>query len=225
TILEACRKHNPKVKIIFAGTRGQYGRAKYLPVDENHLMCPIDVNGINNVAGEAYHIVYHQSYGIRAVSLRLTNTYGPRHQMRHSRQGFLNWFIRLAVDDEKITIFGEGKQLRDFNYVDDVVRAFLLAAATEKTNGEVYNLGSGKPVSVAEATKLIVKIAGTGKVEFVPFPKDKAAIEIGDYYADYTKFRQALGWQPQVSLEEGLEKTIKFYRQFKKHYWDATEQL
>jgi nucleoside-diphosphate-sugar epimerase len=219
SLLEACKKNNRGVKIIFAGTRSQYGKAGYLPVDENHPMKPLDVNGVNNTAGEAYHLLYNDIYGIRAVSLRLTNVYGPRHQMKHPNQGFLNWFIRLALDNEVIKIYGDGKQLRDFNYIDDVVEAVLLAGANDRVNGEVFNLGGGSPVSVVDAAKKIIGIAGRGRYEFVPFPEDKKKIEIGDYCADYSKISAILGWKPTIGFDEGLKRTIDFYNKNKIHYW------
>ena len=221
TILEACRNNNPQVKIVFSGTRGQYGRAKYLPVDEKHPLEPTDVNGINNMAGEWYHILYNNVYGIRATSLRLTNTYGPRHQMKHSRQGYLNWFIRLALDDQKITLYDDGKQLRDFNYVDDVVNALLLAGSSDQANGQVFNLGSGKPVSVRDSLLAVLDASKSGKLEQVPFPVDKKKIEIGDYYADFSKIKRTLGWQPKTSFAEGLKITVDYYRKHKEHYWEG----
>lgn len=219
-LLEACRHNNPAAKIVFAGTRGQYGRAISLPVNENHPLNPIDVNGINNTAGEMYHILYNRTYGIRATSLRLTNTYGPRHSMKSDDQSFLNWFIRQAIDNETIKIFGDGKQKRDFNYIDDVVNAFLLVAASDKANGEVFNLGSLEPVSVADVTKLLLEVAGTGRMEFVPFPPDRTKIEIGDYWGDYSKIRNQFGWAPKISLTDGIQNTVAFYRQNKKFYWN-----
>jgi len=219
TILEACRKNNSDLKIVFSGTRGQYGKAQYLPVDEKHPMCPTDVNGINNMAGEWYHILYNNVYGIRATSLRLTNTFGPRHQMKHAKQGFLNWFIRQALEDRNTPIFGDGSQRRDFNYVDDVVEALILAAASDETNGEVYNIGTGDPISVLEVMKRIIKIAKKGSCKLVPYPEDKKKIEVGDYYADYSKFAKVTGWSPKTGFEKGLEKTIKYYEKNKKHYW------
>ena len=178
-----------------------------------------DVNGINNVAGESYHLLYSQYYGIRATSLRLTNTYGPRHQMRHSRQGFLNWFVRLAMDDDEIQIYGEGSQLRDFTYVDDVVEALLLAGVADATDGEVYNLGSGEPVSVRRVAEIILEVAGRGSLRTIPFPEDKKRIEVGDYYADFSKIQKMLGWRPTVSLPEGVAKTIAYYLKCKDRYW------
>jgi UDP-glucose 4-epimerase len=220
SILEACKKNNRDVKIVYAGTRGQYGKVEQLPVDEKHLMRPTDVNGINKMAGEWYHILYNNVYDIRATSLRLSNTYGPRHHMRTSRQGVLSWFIRLAIEGKDIELFGGGEQQRDFSYVDDVVDALLLAAANDDANGEVFNIGSGAPVSLKEAAELVVDVAQAGAVHAVPFPPDKKKIEIGNYYADISKAGQVLGWEPKVSLREGLERTIEFFRLHQQHYWD-----
>ncbi len=217
SILESCRKYNPSVKILFAGTRGQYGKADYLPVDEKHLMHPTDVNGINNMAGEWYHILYNNVYGIRSCSLRLTNTYGPRHQMKHHRQGIINWFVRQIIDGTKVKIFGDGKQIRDTNYVDDVVEAMLVAMSDEKTNGHVYNIG-GIPINLTDIVKLMIKVNG-GLYETVPFPKESKQIEIGDYVADHSKFSGATGWSPKISIEDGLKKTFEYYRKHKNNYW------
>ena len=220
TILEACRQRNPGVKLVYAGTRQQYGRAQYLPVDEKHLMCPTDVNGINKMAGEWYHIVYNNVFGVRAASLRLTNVYGPRQLMKHNRQAFIAWFIRQAIDSEEIQVFGDGRQLRDLTYVDDVVDAFLRAAASDTTNGQVFNLGGLEPISLLDLAKLIVEVAGCGSYRLVPFPEERKRIDIGDFYADYTKIRLILGWEPKVPLREGLARTIAYYRQYKEHYWN-----
>ncbi len=217
-ILEACRENNPGIKVVFAGTRGQYGRALYLPVDEKHPLHPTDVNGINNNAGEGYHLLYNEVYGIRACSLRVTNTFGPRHQMRHPRQGVLNWFVRQAIDGEKIRIFGAGSQVRDTNYVDDVVDALLLAMMTEATNGEVYNLG-GEPLSLIRFVEALLEANGGGDYELVEFPGDLKAIEIGDYIASYEKFKNLTGWQPRVPLHTGLTLTLDYYRENRRHYW------
>ncbi len=218
SILESCRKYNPKVKIVFAGTRGQYGKCEYLPVDEKHLMRPTDVNGINNMAGEWYHILYNNVYGIRACSLRMTNTFGPRHQMKHHRQGIINWFIRQIIDGTKIKIYGDGTQIRDTNYVDDVVDALLLAMSSEKTNGEVYNLG-GFPINLKDIVEKMIKIYGKGEYELIPFPPETKQIEIGDYIADYSKFREAVEWEPKINIDEGLKKTFEYYDKYKQYYW------
>jgi UDP-glucose 4-epimerase len=218
SILEAVRHNNPGAKLLFAGTRGQYGRATTLPVTEEHLMRPTDVNGINNMAGEWYHILYNNVYGIRATSLRLTNTFGPRHQMKHHRQGIFNWFIRQAIDGEPIRVYGDGKQIRDTNYVDDVVEAMLLAMAIEETNGEIYNLG-GTPVSLGDFVSTMHEVCGTGSQEFVPFPPEAKEIEIGDYIADHSKFSKLTGWKPSINIRDGLEKTIRYYKAYKDRYW------
>jgi UDP-glucose 4-epimerase len=218
SILESCRKNNRDVKIIFAGTRGQYGKADHLPVDEKHLMHPTDVNGINNIAGEAYHILYNNIYGIRAVSLRLTNTYGPRHQMRHHKQGIINWFIRQLIEGKTIKLYGDGKQIRDINYVDDVVEALLLVACNEKANGEVFNLG-GIPKNLIDLVETMIDVYGKGNYELIPFKDDLKKIEIGDYIANYEKIKNTVGWQPKISLEEGLRSSFDYYEKYRNHYW------
>jgi UDP-glucose 4-epimerase len=220
SLLEACRRNNPSVKIIHASTRQIYGMPDYLPVDEKHLLHPTDVNGINKMAGEWYHILYSNVYGIRATSLRLTNTYGPRQLMKHNRQGFIGWFIRLAIDGEEISVYGDGEQLRDLNYVDDVVEAFLLAGATDHVNGHVYNLGGREPVSLLQIVETLMELSPEASYKLVPFPPEKKRIDIGDYYGDYGKIREALGWEPVVELREGLERTIAYYREHKERYWE-----
>jgi len=218
SILESCRKNNRDVKIIFAGTRGQYGKADHLPVDEKHLMHPTDVNGINNIAGESYHILYNNIYGIRAVSLRLTNTYGPRHQMRHHKQGIINWFIRQLIEEQTIKLYGDGKQVRDINYVGDVVEALLLVACNEKANGEVFNLG-GIPKNLIDLVEAMIDVYGKGNYELIPFKDDLKKIEIGDYIANYEKIKNTAGWQPKISLEEGLRSSFDYYEKYRNHYW------
>jgi UDP-glucose 4-epimerase len=220
SLLEACRHNNPEVKIVYASTRQIYGAPDYLPVDEKHLVHPTDVNGINKMAGEWYHIVYNNVYGIRATSLRLTNTYGPRQLVKHNRQGFIGWFIRLAIDGEQIPVYGDGKQLRDLNYVDDVVEAFLLAGASDKPDGHVFNLGGLRPVTLLEIVELLAELCPEASYKLVPFPPDKKRIDIGDYYGDYSRIQASLGWQPQVPLREGLARTIDYYTQYKEHYWE-----
>jgi len=217
-ILESCRKNNPDIKIVFAGTRGQYGKCSYNPVDEKHPLIPIDVNGINNIAGEQYHILYNNIYGIKACSLRLTNTYGPRHQMKHHRQGVLNWFIRQIIDGATIKIYGSGSQIRDTNYVDDVVDALLLAMMHEETAGEVYNIG-GEPFSLVDFVEKLIEVNGGGSYEIIEYPCELKTIEIGNYIANYDKFSTLTGWKPKVNLEEGLKRTLAYYKQCKSMYW------
>jgi len=224
TVLEACRNYNPGVKVVFAGTRQVYGRPDSLPVDESHLVRPTDVNGINKAAGEYYHLVYNNVFGVRACSLRLTNVFGPRQLIKHNRQGFIGWFIRLAIEGRPIQVYGDGSQLRDFVYVDDAADAFLRAGADDRCNGDVFNVGGDMPHSHRELTALLVDVAGSGRVEFVAWPEEKKAIDIGSFYADSSKFRRTTGWKPAVSLREGLQRTVAFYREHYDHYVDAAEE-
>lgn len=218
SILEALRQHNPEAKIVYAGTRQIYGRPMRLPVDEQHLLNPTDVNGINKISGEMYHLVYHSVYGIRASSLRLTNTYGPRQLIRHARQGFIGWFMRQVVLGEEIQIFGDGQQRRDFDYVDDTVDAFLRAGALDAADGQVFNLGGEAAVSLLDLTQLMIEIAGRGSYRLIPFPPERKRIDIGDFHADTTKIRETLGWSPTIGLRDGLTRTIEYYQRNREHY-------
>jgi UDP-glucose 4-epimerase len=222
TILEACRNYNPSVKVVFAGTRQVYGRPDSLPVTEAHLVRPTDVNGINKAAGENYHLVYNNVFGVRACSLRLTNVYGPRQLIKHNRQGFIGWFIRTAIEDKTIQIYGDGSQLRDLVFVDDAADAFLRAGALDGCNGEVFNIGGTHPISLRDLATQLVSVAGSGRVEFVDWPFDKKAIDIGSFYADSSKFMRAAGWTPAVQLSDGLRRTVDFYRQHLTRYIDDT---
>jgi UDP-glucose 4-epimerase len=217
-LVEACRKHNPEVRMLYTSTRQVYGRPQHLPVTEDHATVPIDVNGINKLAAEYYHLLYHATYGIRSTVLRLTNTFGPRQQIRNNRQGFAGIFIRLALAGEKISLFGGGEQRRDFNYVDDVIQALLLGIVNNQCYGKFYNLGSTRAYSLLEFVE-ILKRHCTFALESVPFPDDKRIIDIGDYYGDFSRFQTATGWKPEVDLAEGLEKTLAFYREHKEVYW------
>jgi len=221
SILEACRRHNPGIKVVFASTRQMYGAPQYLPVDERHPLSPVDVNGINKMAGEWYHLVYNNVYGIRSSVLRLTNTYGPRMRVKDARQTFLGIWLRLLLEGKALQVFGDGKQVRDFSYVDDVVEAMLLCAASEDANGEIFNLGAEDPINLKDTAELLIRVTGEGEYRIVPFPADRKAIDIGDYYGDYRKLRSKLGWKPAVPLEEGLKKTMAYYREHAGHYWEA----
>jgi len=221
SMLEACRKNNPGVKVIFAGTRQVYGKPERLPVDERHLVKPVDVNGVNKAAGEYYHLLYNNVFGVRACSLRLTNVYGPRQLIRHNRQGFIGWFIRLAIEDAEIEIFGDGSQQRDFVFVEDAADAFLRAGACSACDGEVFNVGGREPMSHRNLVELLIDVAGSGRVRYVPWPPEKKRIDIGSFYSDSTKFERTTGWSPRVTLREGLAKTIDFYRAHLPQYLEA----
>ena len=218
SLLEACRHNNPGVKIVFASTRQVYGRPETLPVSEKHLVRPTDVNGVNKAAAEYYHLVYNNVFNVRAASLRLTNVYGPRQLLKHNRQGFIAWFIRLAIEDREIQIYGDGRQLRDFVYVDDATDAFLRAGADDAANGQVLNVGGAEPIAHRELVELLIDTAGSGRYRFVEWPPEKKAIDIGDFYSDSTLVRDTLGWEPRVNLRDGLTRTIAFYRKHLPHY-------
>lgn len=221
SILEACRQFNPQIKIVFASTRQVYGKPQALPVDERHPLVPVDVNGINKLAGEWYHIVYNNAYGVRTAVLRLTNTYGPRMRVVDARQTFLGIWIRRLLEGQPILVYGDGKQVRDFNYVDDVVEALLLAAVNDDANGEIFNLGADDPINLLDTARLLVEVNKSGSYEMVPFPDQLKRIDIGDYYGDYRKIRARLGWKPKVPLKAGLEQTMDYYRTHKTHYWNG----
>ena len=223
SILEACRTNNPGVRVVYAGTRQVYGRPDYLPVDERHLVRPADINGVNKAAGEYYHLLYNNVFGVRACSLRLTNVYGPRQLIRHNRQGFIGWFIRLALEDGLIQVFGDGSQMRDFVYVDDAADAFLRAGATDACDGDVFNVGGTEPISHRDLVNLLIATAGAGRVEYVEWPPDKKRIDIGSFYSDSTRFRERVGWTPKIDLREGLSRTLAYYRAHLPRYLEMAD--
>lgn len=211
SILEACRHYNPAIKIIFASTRQIYGRPEYLPVDEKHPLRPVDVNGINKMAGEEYHLVYNNVYGIRSTILRLTNTYGPRMRIKDARQTFLGIWIRNLIEGNFINVYGDGSQIRDFNYIDDVIDALLLTALSDEANGRVYNLGAEDKLSLAETAHLLTSFYHHENFRFVPFPENRKSIDIGDYWGDFGLIKQKLGWSPRTPLAAGLRKTLDYF--------------
>lgn len=219
SILEACRKYNPGIKIVYASTRQIYGKPDYLPVDERHMLHPVDVNGINKMAGEWYHILYNNVYGIRACALRLTNTYGPRMRVKDARQTFLGIWIKQLIEGAAIQVWGDGLQIRDFTYVNDCVEALLLAASNSSAHGQIFNLGSNETINLKDLAALVVEIGGSGSYDIIPYPADRKPIDIGDYYGDYRYIQGRLGWRPRISLREGLTRTIAFYRENRQYYW------
>ncbi|MEY2551078.1 MAG: hypothetical protein QOG12_1222 [Verrucomicrobiota bacterium] len=217
SILETCRICNPGIKIVFASTRQIYGRPSQLPVPETHPLNPVDVNGINKIAGEQYHLLYNQVHGLAATALRLTNTIGPRMRIKDARQTFLGLWVRQLLEGKPISVWG-GAQLRDFTDVEDAVDAFVMAAENPVTNGQVYNLGGSEVIDLAAVARLMVEVNGGGSFEVREFPADRQAIDIGDYYADFSKIRTQLGWEPKRALRDTIEATLSYFRASMPHY-------
>ena len=221
-LLDACRKKELKIPSVFAGTRQVYGPPQKLPVDETHPISPVDMNGIHKFSGESYHLLSARVYGMKSLSLRLTNTFGPHQIIHHPRQSFIGWFIKLALLGERIQLFGGGEQKRDFNYVSDVVDAFLLSAealenAPEKCSGRAFNL-AGEQASLKQVAELLINRSGHGTIESIPFPGERKKIDIGDYYGDSTLFESLTGWKPKVTLKQGIDLTLDFFEKHKEHY-------
>lgn len=219
SILESCRKYNQKIKIVYTSTRQLYGKPNYLPVDELHPIQPVDINGVNKLAGEYYHLLYDQIYGIRSCILRLTNTYGPGMRVKDARQTFLGVWVRCLLEGDPIKVFGDGMQLRDFNYIDDCVDALLLAGASEHANCKVYNLGGSEVIDLKSLAQMMVDLGYGGSYELAPFPPERKAIDVGNYYSDFGLIERELGWIPKVSLQEGLAKTLAYYKKNHTKYW------
>ena len=219
TLMQALRHHNRDAVVVYSGTRGEYGSSVKLPVNEDHPTNPKGLYAVTNLAAEKMIFVYNQVFKIPAVCLRITNTYGPRHQMMHDEYGVFNWFIKKALDNEPLPVFGDGTIIRDFLYIDDLVECMLMTACTPGAIGEVFNVGSGMPVTFRDLAEKIVHIAGSGSYTFTAFTKERAEVEPGDYWADITKIGRVVGWEPKISLEEGIRRTIAFYRQYRQYYW------
>ncbi len=219
TVVEACRHHNPNVRLIYTGTRGQYGEAVRLPVDENAPTQPKVLEEISNLTAEKIILMYHNVHHVRSVLTRLTNTYGPRGQMKHPRYGVVNWFIRQVIDGETIKVFGNGRIKRDFLYVNDCIEALLMLALCDAAYGEIFNVATGQPTDFIELAETLVSANGSGRWEFAPFTPERAAQEPGDFYADVSKISKIVGWQPKTSLRDGLAQSIDYYRKNKAYYW------
>ena len=218
SILEACRKNNPDIRIVFASTRQIYGKPKYLPVDEKHPRHPVDVNGINKIAGEQYHILYQEVYGIASSVLRLTNTYGPRMRIRDARQTFLGIWIRNLLQGKPIQVFGDGKQRRDYNYVEDVLDALLIAATEKNAVGNVYNLGASDPLTLEDTAKIMCQGIEGSNYQMISFPEDRKAIDVGDFICDYSAFRDQFGWEPKVNFKDGIQRSLEYFQKDIEHY-------
>ncbi len=217
-MLELCREINQEIRVVFAGTRQVYGAGNVLPVREDATVSPVDHNGVSKLAGEHYHIIYNRIYGMWTSSLRMTNTYGPRMRVRDARQTFIGFWIRLLLEDRSFSVYATGKQIRDFNYVEDVLDALIQCVTDPAAKGKIYNLG-GKPASLLEIANLLVALNGSGSYTIDPFPEERLKIDIKDYTGDYSKIKTDLGWQPTTSLRDGLKQTLEFYRTHSQHYW------
>jgi UDP-glucose 4-epimerase len=218
-ILETCRNFNTDIRIVYTGTRGEYGPAINLPVNEDAALKPKGIYELSSLTAQKMFEIYHKIHGINSVTLRLTNIYGERAQMQHNRFGVANWFVRLALDNQVIKVFGEKPIMRDFLYVDDAVNAILMCAANEEAYGKTYNVGHNNPSSFLELAKIIIKISKSGSWKYAPFSPERAALEPGDFYSDISKIKTEVGWEPQTSLEQGISKSVEYYRNNKKHYW------
>jgi len=218
-LLEACRKSNPSARLIYTGTRGEYGSVAELPAHEDSPINPKGIYELSSLTVQKIFKIYNDNHGIQSVTLRLTNIYGERAQMLHSRFGVVNWFIRLALDNQPIQVFGDGQILRDFLHVSDCADAILMAACTEAAYGEVLNVGGDQPTSFLELVKIIIEEAGSGSWDFAPFSAERAMQEPGDFYSDISKIRRMVGWEPKVPLREGIRRTLDFYREHRGHYW------
>ena len=218
SILEACRKNNPNIRIVFASTRQIYGKPQYLPVDEKHPLNPIDVNGVNKIAGEQYHLLYNQAHGIRSSVLRLTNTYGPRMRIKDARQTFLGIWIRNLLEGKPIHVYGDGQQRRDYNYVDDLLDALVLASTENKAIGKVFNLGAPDPMSLKETAEIMCSEIGLASWNLVPFPEDRKAIDVGDFTCDYSSFGSAFGWKPKIKFADGIKRSFEYFKNEIEYY-------
>ena len=216
-LLELCRQYNPEIRVVYAGTRQIYGRTKYLPVDESHPILPVDYNGVSKNTAAMYHLAFNSIYGMWTSTLRMTNVYGPHMRIKDDHLTFIGWWLRQLLGGDEIKIFGDGKQIRDLNHVDDVVEALLLSVIHPQAQGKIYNLG-GEPVSLIDLALLMIEINGSGNYQFVPFPENRKRIDIGDYFGDYSQIKNELGWQPRVQLREGITSTLEFYRKYKDQY-------
>ena len=217
--LEACRRENPRARLLFASSRFVYGRIEYNPVDEQHPFNCLSIYGIHKLAGEKYYRFYHEAYGMPTVSVRIANPYGPRQQMKHSKYGIVNWFIRLALEGKPLTVFGDGGQRRDYVFVEDLAEAALSLLLTPGTEGQAYNLGSGTGTPFMEMAQMVAQAVPGTEVQQVPWPPDRYFVETGDYLSDIGKLTAATGWRPRTSLADGIARTVDFYRRHGSRYW------
>jgi UDP-glucose 4-epimerase len=218
-VLEACMQANRRARLFFASSRFVYGRIDYNPVDEDHPFNCLSIYGIHKLAGEKYYRFYHEAYGLHSVSARIANPYGPRQQMKHSKYGIVNWFVRLALEGKPLTVYGDGRQQRDYIFNEDVADAAIQLLLSPQTAGQVYNLGCGQGTAFIDMAHLVAAtVPGTGVLQ-VEWPADRYFVETGDYISDIGKLTGATGWRPRTSQAEGIARTVDYYRRHREHYW------
>jgi len=218
-VLEACRRNNSAARIVFPSSRMVLGKLLQSPADEKHPTEPLSLYGVHKLAGEKYYLTYHRTYGLKTTILRIANPFGIRQQMKHNKYSLVGWFLRQAMEDRTIQIFGDGSQLRDYLYSDDAVEAFLRAAVSERAIGEIYNVGSGSSHPFYEMVQTVVDVVGQGRLEYVPWPQNYEKIETGGLEISIEKARRGLRWSPRFNLKEGIGKMYLFYKEFKPYYW------
>jgi UDP-glucose 4-epimerase len=218
-VLEACRLENPRARLLFASSRFVYGRIEYNPVDENHPFNCLSIYGIHKLAGEKYYRFYHEAFGLNTVSVRIANPYGPRQQMKHSKYGILNWFVRLALMGQPLTVFGDGQQRRDYIFNADLAEACVALMLSPGTEGRIYNLGTGTGMPFIEMAALVAEAVPGTEVQQVEWPQDRYFVETGDYLSDITRITAATDWQPKTTLKEGIRRTVAYYQKYRKEYW------
>ncbi|MCK9377580.1 MAG: NAD-dependent epimerase/dehydratase family protein [Syntrophobacterales bacterium] len=218
-VLEACRRANPRAKLLFASSRFVYGRIEYNPVDEGHPFNCLSIYGIHKLAGEKYYRFYNEAYGLPTVSVRIANPYGPRQQMKHSKYGILNWFVRLALEGQPLTVFGDGQQRRDYIYNEDLAAGCIALMLSPGTEGQVYNLGTGLAVPFIEMARLVAEAVPGTEVRQVEWPQDRYFVETGDYLSDISRITAVSGWRPRITLKEGIKRTVAYYREHRQEYW------
>lgn len=219
-VLECLRRFNGDAVVLHAGSRLQFGRIERNPVDEFHPLRPRTPYALNKTAAENTYLFYHEVHGIRTVAFRIANPYGPRSQMRHSKYSMINWFIRQAMEGKTITIFGDGKQVRDYIFVDDLADAFIHAAVTPRCHGKVYNVGSGVGTGFRDMAEAVIAAVGSGSLAFVPWPPNYINVETGDYITDIGRIASDTNWRPSTNLVDGVRATFEYYLQHRSHYWE-----
>ena len=211
-LLDALRAANASAKLVFVSSRLAYGRVGDGPVNEDLVPDPTSMHAVHKVAVEQYVKIYGRVYGLACTIARLTNPYGPGQPSERTAYGVVNRMIHQALEGGRIAVYGDGRQRRDYIYVDDAVTALLKLAESRDSAGRTYNVGSGVGTPLVEMARAITAIAGGGSLEMIAWPPLAERIETGDFVADIGRIRREIGWEPCVPLDEGLRRTVAFYR-------------